>query len=348
MATIYDVAKEAHVSLATVSAVVNESAYVSPALKTRVAGAIRKLGYQPNLLARSLATQRTRTLGMIVPNIANPFWPEVVRGVEDAAHATGYTLLLASSDDERAKEAVYLRLFLAKRVDGVLLTKAAGGLDADLVARLRSTRTAMVQLMRASPTLSGDKVLVDEEEGSYEGVAHLLRLGYRRVAMLNGLENVSTSRRRLVGYRRALREAGVPFESTLVAQGDFRVEGGYSAGLQLLKKRPDACFVANYLMAVGFMRALRQYNLRCPDDVALVSCDDHPWLDSFHPRLTTVNLPKYELGQAGARALLDRLEPGDAPVSRRPRTVTLKTTLCLRESCGYELKTRRPAAGSGV
>jgi len=348
MATIYDVAKEAHVSLATVSAVVNESAYVSPALKTRVAGAIRKLGYQPNLLARSLATQRTRTLGMIVPNIANPFWPEVVRGVEDAAHATGYTLLLASSDDDRAKEAVYLRLFLAKRVDGVLLTKAAGGLDADLVARLRSTRTAMVQLMRASPTLSGDKVLVDEEEGSYEGVAHLLRLGYRRVAMINGLENVSTSRRRLVGYRRALREAGVPFESTLVAQGDFRVEGGYSAGLQLLKKRPDACFVANYLMAVGFMRALRQYNLRCPDDVALVSCDDHPWLDSFHPRLTTVNLPKYELGQAGARALLDRLEPGDAPVSRRPRTVTLKTTLCLRESCGYELKTRGPAARSAV
>lgn len=140
--------------------------------------------------------------------------------------------------------------------------------------------------------------------------------------------------------------AVVPFDSTLVAPGDFRVEGGYSAGLQLLKKKPDACFVANYLMAVGFMRALRQYSLRCPEDVALVSCDDHPWLDSFHPRLTTVNLPKYELGQAGARALLDRLEPGDAPVSRRPRTLTLKTTLCLRESCGYELKTRKPATKS--
>ena len=345
MATIYDVAKKAHVSLATVSAVVNESAYVSPGLKTRVAGAIRKLGYQPNLLARSLATQRTRTLGMIVPNIANPFWPEVVRGVEDAAHAAGYTLLLASSDDDRDKEAVYLRLFLAKRVDGVLLTKAAGGLHADLVAWLRSSRTAMVQLMRASPTLTGDKVLVDEEKGSYEGVGHLLRLGYRRVAMINGLERVSTSRRRLVGYRRALKAAGVPFDATLVAAGDFRVEGGYSAGVQLLENKPDACFVANYLMAVGFMRALRQCSLRCPDDVALVSCDDHPWLDSFHPRLTTVNLPKYELGKAGARALLDRLEPGDARVSRRPRTVTLETTLCVRESCGYELKTRRLAAG---
>lgn len=347
MATIYDVAKEAQVSLATVSAVVNGSAYVSPALKTRVAGAIRKLGYHPNLLARSLATQRTRTLGMIVPNIANPFWPEVVRGVEDAAHAAGYTLLLASSDDDRAKEAVYLRLFLAKRVDGVLLTKAAGGLEADLVARLRSTRTVLVQLMRASPALSGDRVLVDEEEGSYQGVAHLLRLGYRRVAMINGVEKVSTSRRRLVGYRRALRDAAVAFDSSLVAAGDFRVEGGYSAGLQLLKKKPDACFVANYLMAVGFMRALRQYSLRCPDDVALVSCDDHPWLDSFHPRLTTVNLPKYELGRAGARALFDRLEPGDTPVSRRTRTVTLETTLCLRESCGCELRARHAAAGNG-
>jgi LacI family transcriptional regulator len=341
MATIYDVAKAASVSLSTVSAVVNGSAYVSPGLKTRVNTAIAKLGYQPNLLARSLATQQTRTLGMIVPNIVNPFWPEVVRGVEDAAHAAGYTILLASNDDDRAKEALYLRMFLAKRVDGILLTKTAGGMDAELTRRLRATGTPIVQLMRSSASVGGDKVLCDEDEGSYQGVAHLLRLGCRHVGMINGLEKVSTSRRRLAGYRTALADAGVAFDASRVIHGDFRVESGYAAGVQLLKTRPDGMFIANYLMTVGFMRALRQYQLRCPEDVRIVTCDDHPWLDSFRPRLTTVNLPKYEMGQAGARALLERVVPGEKPVSKRPRTITLKTTLCLRESCGYELGSGR-------
>jgi LacI family transcriptional regulator len=337
MATIYDVAREARVSLATVSAVMNQSAYVSPGLKSRVTTAVRKLGYQPNLLARSLATQQTRTIGMIVPNIANPFWPEVVRGVEDTAHEAGYTLLLASSDDDRVSEAVYLRLFLAKRVDGVVLTKAAGPLDRGLAVLLQRTRTPVVQLMRFSAGMAGDRVLVDEQEGSYEGVSHLLRLGRRRVAMINGLDKVSTSARRLIGYRKALADAGIEFDSHLVAHGDFRVESGYAAGIQLLKRKPDAFFVANYLMTVGFMRALRQYQLRCPEDIAVVTCDDHPWLDVFSPRLTTVNLPKYELGRAGGRMLLERLDPASG-VPRRPRLITLPTELCLRESCGYGLR----------
>jgi len=338
MANIYDVAKTARVSVATVSAVVNESAYVSPALKARVTAAVRRLRYQPNLLARSLAKQQSQTIGMIVPNIANPFWPEVVRGVEDAAHARHYSLLLASSDDDLAKEALYVDLFLAKRVDGILLTKAAGGLTRDVAARLRQSRTPVVQLMRSSSAVAGAKVLVDEQGGSYEAVTHLLRLGYTRIAMINGLRHVSTSRRRLVGYREALRDWRQPFDPSLIAEADFRVEGGYAAGVELLKRKPDAVFIANYLMAVGFMRALRQYQLRCPEDIGVVSCDDHPWLDSFHPRLTTVNLPKYELGQEAARVLIDQLD--ETGEGRRPgrtgRPLVLKSTLCIRESCGYD------------
>jgi len=338
MANIYDVAKEARVSLATVSAVVNESAYVSPGLKTRVTAAIQKLAYQPNLVARGLAKQQTRTLGMIAPNIANPFWPEVVRGVEDGAHAAGYTLLLASNDDDRAKEARYLRMFLAKRVDGLLLTKAVGPLDPDVAGLLRTAKTPVVQLMRSTSAFAGDKVVVDEREGVYEGVAHLLRLGYRRIGMINGVEKVSTSAERLVGYREALKDWNINADPALVAHGDFRIESGYVTGIQLLKQKPDAVFVGNYLMTVGFMRALRQYQLRCPEDIAVVTCDDHPWLDSFHPRLTTVNLPKYELGQAAAKMLVRRLQPGDEPPPKRSQVVRLKTVLCLRESCGYELK----------
>lgn len=341
MATIYDVAKRARVSLSTVSAVVNSSAYVSPLLRSRVMTAITVLGYQPNLLARGLVTQKTRTIGMVVPTIANPFWPEVVRGVEDAAHASGYTLLLANSDDDRAKEALYLRMFFAKRVDGVLLTKAGGPLARDVAALLTKTRTPLVQLMRSSAAIAGDRVLLAERDGSYEGVAHLLRLGYRRIAMINGLEGVSTSSERLAGYRAALKAHRRTFDANLVVHGDFRVESGYAAGLDLLKKKPDACFIANYLMAVGFMGALRQYQLRCPEDVAIVTCDDHPWLDSFHPRLTTVNLPKYDLGQAGARALLERMQPSNGRAAKRSRTITLKTSLTLRDSCGHGLPRQR-------
>ena len=344
MATIYDVAREAHVSLATVSAVVNGSAYVSPGLKDRVTNAIRKLEYQPNLLARGLATQQTHTIGMIAPNIANPFWPEVVRGVEDAAHAAGYTLLLASSDDDRARESLYLRLFLAKRVDGILLCKTAGGLDGDVAAKIN--HTPIVQMMRSSSACAGDRVLVDEQGGSYEAVSHLIRLGYKRIAMINGVSYVSTSRRRFDGYRAALKDAKLPFDAALVAEGEFRVNPGYDAGIEVLKRKPDAVFIANYLMTVGFMRALRQYQLRCPEDIGIVTCDDYPWVDEFHPRLTTVNLPKYGVGQAAAKALLDRLKPGDAPPPQRGRTFTLKTTLCLRESCGYELRRKSKRSDS--
>lgn len=343
MANIYDVAKEARVSVATVSAVVNESAYVSPALKTRVTAAVRRLGYHPNLLARSLAKQESHTIGMIVPNIANPFWPEVVRGVEDSAHARGYTLVLANSDDDLAKESLYLDLFLSKRVDGILLTKAAGGLKRDVALRLKSAHTPVVQLMRSSPAVAGAKVLVDDQAGSYEAVTHLLRLGYTRIAMINGLRGVSTSRARLLGYREALRDWGKTFDPALVVEGTFRVESGYAAGIELLKRKPDAMFVANYLMAVGLMPALRQYQLRCPEDIGIVTCDDHPWLDSFHPRLTAVNLPKYELGQEAARALIDQLDDTNPRRQRRRsgRPIVLKCTLCIRESCGYE---RRVAA----
>jgi LacI family transcriptional regulator len=342
MANIYDVARQARVSVATVSAVVNGSAYVSPSLKARVEHAIEALQYQPNLVARSLAQQRTRTLGMVALNIANPFWPAVVRGVEDAARANGFELLLANSDDDPEKEAQYLRLFLAKRVDGILLTKARGMLPRDLAGRLKHSGLPLVQLMRLGPGLRSDVVTVDEEGGSYEAVAHLLRLGYRRIGMLNG-PDVSTSRRRLAGYTEALEAWRQPFDSDLVVAGDFRVEAGYDAGIALLKRRPDAVFVANYMMAVGFMGALRQYQLRCPEDIGIVTCDDHPWLDAFSPRLTTVNLPKYEIGQRAAELLMEALAPGEGASRRRTvRTVTLRTSLRIRESCGYLLRAGHP------
>jgi LacI family transcriptional regulator len=336
MPNIYDVAKRARVSVATVSAVLNDSAFVSADLKGRVEAAVAALGYQPNLLARSMAKQRTQTLGMIVPDIANPFFPEVVRGAEDTAHAGGYTLLIASSDNDSKKEEVYLRLFLAKRVDGIILTKAPGRLSPALQDALAKTGVPIVLLARTVPGFTTDVVELDDKGAAYEGVTHLLRLGYRRVGFVGGLRGASTSRRRLDGYKAALRDWKIRLDPALVADGDFRVESGYQAGLALLKIRPDAVFIANYLMTVGFMEALRQYRLRCPDDVALVTCDDYPWMDSFAPRLTTIDLPKRDLGAAAAQLLVERI----AKKQGRPRTVKLKNAMRVRESCGCALRGR--------
>ena len=337
MANIYDVAKQAGVSVATVSAVINDSAYVSPQLKRRVTAAINELGYQPNLVARSLAKQRSHMLGMLVPDIVNPFWPEVVRGAEDRAHAAGYTLLLANTDDDLKKEELYLDLVLAKRVDGILLTKAPGPLSPEIVARLERAREPVVQVSRLTDGLpQADAVLMDDRNAAYESVSHLLRLGYRRVAMIGGLRSVTPSIERFAGYKQALKDYKRPFDRALCYQGDYRVHSGYDAGIALLKKRPDAVFISNYQMAVGFMKALRQYQLRCPQDVAIVTCDDHPWIESFQPRLTTVDLPKYELGDEGAQVLIRRLAARD-----RPRQILqLRSALTIRDSCGYALRAK--------
>lgn len=321
-------------SVATVSAVVNDSTYVSPHLKARVLAAVRELGYQPNLLARSLAKRQTRSIGVIVPDIANPFWPEVVRGAEDRAHEAGYTLLLSNSDDDPEKEAIYLNLFLAKRVDGVLLAKAPGKLSKEFVSRLKAAGTAVVQLLRTTPGFRYDAVVMDDRDAAYEGVSHLIRLGYRRIGFVEGPDTASTGQLRASGFRQALKDNKIKLDPGLFYVGDFRVKSGYNAGLVLLKRKPDAVFISNYLMAVGFLKAMRQYRMRCPQDIAIVTCDDHPWMDVFAPQLTTVNFPKYEVGSEAARVLIDRI--GDR--GRRPQRLELKSSLCIRESCGHALR----------
>jgi LacI family transcriptional regulator len=337
MPNIYDVARRAKVSVATVSAVVNESAYVSPGLKSRVLKAIQELNYKPNLLARSLATQQSHMLGMIVPDIANPFWPEVVRGAEDRAHAAGYTLLLSNSDDDPRKEELYLNLFLAKRVDGVVIAKAPGPLSDEVKSHLNANEVPLVQLLRTTPNSPFDAVLLDDRAAAYEAVSHLLRLDYRRIAIIAGPARVDTAERRLAGYKQALKDWKVRVDPALYHEGDFRVKGGYIAGLELLKRKPEAVFVSNYLMAVGLMKAVRQYQLRCPQDVAIVTCDDHPWVESFSPQLTTVNFPKYELGSEAARVLIERIQDP----ARTVNTLELHSTLEIRESCGFQLRQMR-------
>jgi LacI family transcriptional regulator len=343
-ASIYDVARQSAVSVFTVSEVVNKKSHVSKKLRDRVEESIRKLNYRPNLIARSLAKQKTHTIGMIVPDIANPFFPMVVRGAEDAAQKYGYNLLLCNSDDSLDKEERAIELLLSKRVDGILLTKAAEDFRAPLRQMIKEVKVPFVLVMRTYPKLTADAVITDDYQGAYEAVSHLARSGRRRIGLISGPLKVSNAVARWQGFHDSLKAMSLPFEKELIVEGDYRIESGYRAGHALLSHRPEGIYVANHLMTVGLLKAAEEIGMRCPEDFGLVSFDDYPWLGIFRPRLTTVELPKHQLGSEAAELLIKRIS-GDRskPILRK-----LQPELRIRESCGFALHVLRTANGDAA
>src|ERR1700675_4991930 len=340
-ASIYDVARESAVSVFTVSEVVNKKSHVSKKLRDRVEETIRKLNYRPNLIARSLAKQKTHTIGMIVPDIANPFFPVVVRGAEDAAQKHGYNLLLCNSDDSLEKEERPIHLLLSKRVDGILLTKAAEDFRPPLRQMIKESRIPFVLVMRTYPKLTADAVISDDYQGAYDAASHLARSGRQRIGLISGPLKVSNAVARWQGFHDSLKAMGLPFDKELIVEGDYRIESGYRAGHALLSHRPDGIYVANHLMTVGLLRAAEEMGLRCPEDFGLVSFDDYPWLGIFRPRLTTVELPKHQLGSEAAELLIKRIS-GDRS---KPLLRKLQPELRIRESCGFALHVSRTVNG---
>jgi LacI family transcriptional regulator len=342
MPNIYDVAKEARVSVFTVSAVVNKKSHVGARLRQRVETAIAKLNYRPNLLARSFAKRQTHTIGVVVPDISNPFFPILIRGAEDAAHKHGYNILLCNSDDRLDKEQLSLELLLSKRVDGILITKTPGPLKPSLRQMIDDFRVPFVLLMRTCPSLSKDAVITDDYKGAFEAVSQLARVGYKKIAMVGGPLKVSNGRARWKGFQDALKAQGLDYDPDLVIEGDYRIESGYHAGHTLLGRKPDGVYVANYLMTVGFLKAAEEMGMRCPDNFGLVSFDDYPWLDFFRPALTTVELPKYQVGYEAAELLMERIAG-----KRKPGIlIKLPPQLRVRESCGFALRMRQSSRGN--
>ena len=343
-ASISDVARESGVSIFTVSAVINNKSHVGKNLRERVEAAIRKLNYRPNLIARSLIKQKTQTIGMIVPDIVNPFFPMVVRGAEDAAQKQGYNLLLCNSDDSLAKEEAAIEILLSKRVDGILLTKAAGEFSPSLRQMIEGANIPFVLVMRTYPALTKDAVVTDDYQGAYEAVCHLARSGRRRIGLISGPLKISNAKERWRGFRDALDQAKLPYDPELVVEGDYRIESGFRAGHALLSHRPDGIYVANHLMTIGLLQAVEEMGLKCPEDFGLVSFDDYPWLGVFRPRLTTVELPKLQLGSEAAELLIKRIG-GD---QGKPVLKKLSPELRIRESCGFAQfvsgENRRPSS----
>lgn len=330
MTTLHDVAKAARVSIATVSATINQSAYVSPELQERVRKAIADVGYHPDAIARSLKKRSTQTLGLIISDITNPFFTSLVRGIEDVANGRGYALILCNTDERVEKERDYLRLLRSRRVDGLIMAPA--GAVEDYHRFFVEVNTPLVFIDRKISAVPADSVVVDNVGGARQAVEHLLRLGHRRIATITGLPQISTTHERVQGYREGLERAGLSFDPGLLRCGNSRLEGGYQAALALLalSERPTAIFATNNLMAIGLMRAVAERGLRCPEDLSVACFDDFEWASVFHPRLTTVAQPTYDMGAKAADLLFARLE---GTLTGDPKEVVLSPSLVIRDSC---------------
>ncbi|WP_086690630.1 LacI family DNA-binding transcriptional regulator [Streptomyces recifensis] len=335
MSTMADVARNAGVSVATVSHVLNGTRPVLPHTRQAVLDAVEALGYTPNSLARSLVTSRTRSIGLAVSAISNPYFTEILQGVEAAALEAGYSLLIADPHDDPEHELKVVKLLHGRRVDGMIVAPSAE--PGDLVAYLRRQAVPTVLLDRvleqAGPGQGQfDQVCAENSGPMAELVTHLASLGHRRIGLVAGLPGLSTTSERIAGYRQGLAAAGLYADDELVVSGSSEARGAEraTAALLALPGAPTALVTANNAMTIGALRALRERGLSVPGDIALACFDDFAWADLFAPRLTAIAQPSREMGARAVRVLLDRLSAPD----REARTVRLPCAFVHRASCG--------------
>jgi LacI family transcriptional regulator len=331
MPSIKKVAEVAGVSVGTVSHVITGSVPVSETLRNKVQAAIRQLNYHPNHLARSLKTSKTRTLGIIVPDMTIPFFPQVLRGAEEAAQKRDYWLIAVNSDDDGERQRNLLSLLRSQRVEGILLVVAAAPTPLNQISLIIDAGIPVVCLDRIPDRVPVDSVSIEDLDAAEAGVRHLLDMGHRRVAIVTGPLTLKNERRRLQGYRQALEKEGIRVDEKLIWTGNLRPpEVAAMCGERLSgPQRPDALFCTNGPTALGVLRAFRDCGLRTPEDIAFATFDELTVADLFTPSITTVVQPAYDIGSRAAEILLDRIN-GTAPAD--PITLRLPAHLEVRAS----------------
>ena len=331
MTNIRDVAKLAGVAPITVSRVINGAGSVTEDTCQRVQHAIDQLHYVPNSLARSLRSRQSHTIALIVSDITNPFWTTIARGVEDTAAENDYRTILCNTDENPAKETNYLNLLVERRVDGAIIAPATR--EKKRLVLLTQLQVPCVLIDRRVDGFKADRVYGDSRTGARQLIDHLVDLGHRRIALINGPKTISSAQDRAAGYREALEAHGLAVEDDLIFQGDFKQESGRRLTQQILVRdqRPTAIFAANNFIALGVLQALQEAGLRVPEEMALVCIDDVPYLSAIDPLLTVAAQPAYEMGEAAARLLVERLTTYR---TGKAREVILPTQLIIRRSCG--------------
>lgn len=331
MASIKDVAEAAGVSTATVSRVLSNGLHVRHEVRERVMAAVERLGYRPNLVARSLRSQQSNTIGLIVSDIRNPFFTSISRAVEDTAYEQGYSIVLCNTDENPEKEAIYLNLMRDTSVAGIIISPT------------RQTPTNFtgpnlpiptIAIDRSIPNADVDAVLLDNVDAAYRLTTHLIDQGYQRIGILSS--EMSTGLDRQLGYEKALRAHSRTLRSDYMKYVPPKIETGYAATLKMLDlpEPPDALFTINSLLAAGALQAIRERNLTIPDDIALVTFDETTWATLVQPAITLIAQPTYEMGKTAAELLIQRI----ADPTRPTRQVILKGQLLVRGSSAPRLQ----------
>ncbi|MFD2333990.1 catabolite control protein A [Cohnella sp. GCM10020058] len=327
--TIYDVAREAGVSMATVSRVVNNNPNVKPQTRKKVYEAIERLGYRPNAVARGLASKKTTTVGVVIPDIANANFAEVARGIEDIANMYHYNIILCNADKRKEKEIRVINTLLEKQVDGLLFM---GGVVTD--EHIQAFNTSNVPIVLCATTDEKGtmpSVDIDHETAAYDAVRKLIGEGHTRIAMISGtLQDPANGYARYQGYKRALEESGVAFDESLVRVGNYRYESGIEAVQYFLEleERPSAVFAATDEMAIGAIHGIQDAGLSVPEDISVIGVDNIRLASMVRPLLTTVAQPMYDIGAVSMRLLTKLMKKENVEQAR----VTLHHELIVRNS----------------
>ncbi|MCU1288252.1 MAG: transcriptional regulator, lacI family [Acidobacteria bacterium] len=329
MSSIKDVARQAGVSTATVSHVLNNTRFVSDEVRARVTLAVEQCSYYPNAHARSLASGKSRIIGLVISDIANPFFPELVKSIESAAFEHGYDVMLSNTNYETERTSHYVQRFIERKVAGVAVMTSE--MDKNLIDELARREVPVVFLDVGEAGLHMSNLRVDYEEGIEQAIRHLVELGHRRIAYISGNNNLRSSKRRLEAFKRTVHQL-FPDEPALIFYGNLKVEGGRQAARELLTKEkhnlPTAIVAANDLMAIGAISEFEAANLHVPGDISIVGFDDIAFAGLTKPPLTTVRLPLEELGRCAVEALMNNLKSTE----EHGVEIRISTSLIVRES----------------
>jgi DNA-binding LacI/PurR family transcriptional regulator len=325
------VAEKAGVSIATVSRVINNSPNVNPETRIRIEKIIKDLKYSPNRVAKRLRNRSAsgNLIGVLIPDIQNPFYVEVLRGIEDVAYKKKYALIVCNFSQDETKEKLYLDILQSESVDG-LIASPTHEHDQKVISVVK-TGLPIVCVDRGLVDVDVDVVLVENRKGAFAAVDYLAKKGYKRIAYISGIPKLPSSRDRELGYRDALETNKLPLLNDLIRYGDSRHESGVKLCAELLDlpKPPDAIFTGNNLITLGALETIHKKGLKIPDDIAIIGFDDMYWSISLNPPLTAVRQPAYEIGKCAAEQLISRINNPDRPTS----SMILKTELMIRNSC---------------
>ncbi|WP_423128301.1 LacI family DNA-binding transcriptional regulator [Gaoshiqia sp. Z1-71] len=331
MASMNEVAKRAGVSIATVSRVLNNSNSVNEETRLKILKAIKELKYQPSRVAKRLRSKGGpgNLLGVLIPDIQNPFYVDVLRGIEDIAYKNNYVIIVCNFSQDEKKEAMYLDILESEAIDGLIAAPAS---EEDVrVKKMVKNGLPVVCVDRGLNGIDVDVVWVNNDAGAFAAVDYLAKAGYKRIAHIAGLTTIPSSRLREQGYRRALEENKLPFDPQLLVHGNSTYESGVELAEKLfdLDTPPDALFTGNNLITLGALETIHKRKLRIPQEIGIIGFDDMNWSNSLNPPLTAVRQPAYEIGQRAGELLIQRIRDP----KRTPIQMTLNSELMVRSSC---------------